>query len=243
MQRQLDETAAGLLPQKLRRKGIQVKTNAHTIACVGDERVEGVLLKSGDIVDADLVVFTTGVRPNIELAKNHGIHTRKAIVVNDVMETNIANIYAIGECAEHQGMVHGLVQPIYEQANVLAKHLLEEKVTNIPKTIHSTKLKVNDISIYSAGSIVNQSPSASVVTYLDEEQEVYKKLVFERQALAGVVLVGELGRADQLLQDVKVGRDKSVVMKALNEKQISPLDSLKTEDLVRQCQTVTKRQF
>lgn len=56
MQRQLDETAAGLLSQQLSRKGIQVKTNAHTIACLGNERVEGVLLKSGDIVDADLVV-------------------------------------------------------------------------------------------------------------------------------------------------------------------------------------------
>lgn len=240
MQRQLDETAAGLLSQQLSRKGIQVKTNAHTIACLGNERVEGVLLKSGDIVDADLVVFTTGVRPNIELAKQHGIHTRKAIVVNDVMQTNVENIYAIGECAEHKGMVHGLVQPIYEQANVLANHLLDELVTNLPPAIYSTKLKANDISIYSAGSIVNRSPSASVVTYLDEEQEVYKKLVFEHDVLTGVVLVGQLERAEQLLQDVKVGRDKSVVMKSLNEEQISPLDSLKTEDLICQCHTVTK---
>nr|MDH3109749.1 FAD-dependent oxidoreductase [Bacillus altitudinis] len=240
MQRQLDETAAGLLSQQLSRKGIQVKTNAHTIACLGNERVEGVLLKSGDIVDADLVVFTTGVRPNIELAKQHGIHTRKAIVVNDVMQTNVENIYAIGECAEHKGMVHGLVQPIYEQANVLANHLLDELVTNLPPAICSTKLKANDISIYSAGSIVNRSPSASVVTYLDEEQEVYKKLVFEHDVLTGVVLVGQLERAEQLLQDVKVGRDKSVVMKSLNEEQISPLDSLKTEDLICQCHTVTK---
>lgn len=100
-------------------------------------------------MDADLVVFTTGVRPNIELAKQHGIHTRKAIVVNDVMQTNVENIYAIGECAEHKGMVHGLVQPIYEQANVLANHLLDELVTNLPPAIYSTKLKANDISIYS----------------------------------------------------------------------------------------------
>ena len=58
--------------------------------------------------------------------------------------------------------------------------------------------------------------------------------------LTGVVLVGQLERAEQLLQDVKVGRDKSVVMKSLNEEQISPLDSLKTEDLICQCHTVTK---
>ena len=54
-------------------------------------------------------------------------------------------------------MVHGLVQPIYEQANVLANHLLDELVTNLPPAIYSTKLKANDISIYSAGSIVNRS--------------------------------------------------------------------------------------
>lgn len=240
MQRQLDETAAGLLQRQFIRKGIQVKTNAHTIACLGGERVEGVLLKNGDIVEADLVVFTTGIRPNIQLAENHGIHTRKAIVVNDVMETNIPNIYAIGECAEHKGMVHGLVQPIYEQASVLAKHLLGEKITHTPKPIYSTKLKVPDLPIYSAGCIEHHSPFMSAVTYLDEEQEVYKKFVFEREALAGILFVGELEHADQLLQDVKVGRDKSVVMKSLYEKQASPLDSLKMEDLVCQCQTVTK---
>ncbi|CUB18493.1 Assimilatory nitrate reductase electron transfer subunit [Bacillus safensis] len=240
MQRQLDETAAGLLLRQFMRKGIQVKTNAHTIACLGDERVEGVLLKNGDIVDADLVVFTTGIRPNIQLAENHGIHTRKAIVVNDVMETNIPNIYAIGECAEHKGMVHGLVQPIYEQACVLAKHLLGKKITHTPQPIYSTKLKVPDMPIYSAGCIEHHSPFTSAVTYLDEEQEVYKKFVFEREALAGILFVGELENADQLLQDVKVGRDKSVVMKSLHEKQPSPLDSLKMEDLVCQCQNVTK---
>ncbi|PCK21180.1 nitrite reductase [Bacillus pumilus] len=240
MQRQLDETAASLLHQQLTRKGIQVKTNAHTIACLGDERVEGILLKNGDIIDADLVVFTTGIRPNIELAKNHGIHTRKAIVVNDVMQTNVPNIYAIGECAEHKGMVHGLVQPIYEQASVLAQYLLGEQITIAPHHIYSTKLKANDMPVYSAGCIENRSPCTSVVTYLDEEQEVYKKLVFERDVLKGVLLVGQLEKADQLLQDVKVGRDKSVVMKSLNEKQTSPLDTLKPEDLVCQCQTVTK---
>ncbi|WP_458420028.1 nitrite reductase large subunit NirB [Bacillus pumilus] len=240
MQRQLDETAASLLQQQLTRKGIQVKTNAHTIACLGDERVEGVLLKNGDIVDADLVVFTTGIRPNIQLAKNHGIHTRKAIVVNDMMQTNVQDIYAIGECAEHKGMVHGLVQPIYEQANALANHLLGEQITSVPHPIYSTKLKVPDMPIYSAGCIEHHSPYTSVVTYLDEEQEVYKKFVFEREALTGFLLVGELEKADQLLQDVKVGRDKSVVMKALHEEQPSPLDSLKMDDLVCQCQSVTK---
>ncbi|MBD3858468.1 NAD(P)/FAD-dependent oxidoreductase [Bacillus sp. 28A-2] len=240
MQRQLDETAAGLLQQQLTRKGIQVKINAHTLACLGGERVEGVLLKNGDIVDADLVVFTTGIRPNIQLAKNHGIHTRKAIVVNDVMQTNVPNIYAIGECAEHKGVVHGLVQPIYEQASVLAKHLLDEEISQAPHHIYSTKLKANDMLIYSAGWIENRTPYTSVVTYLDEEQEVYKKFVFEHEALKGFLLVGELEKADQLLQDVKVGRDKSVVMRSLHEEQPSPLETLKTEDLVCQCQTVTK---
>lgn len=240
MQRQLDETASELLQQQLTRKGIQVKTSAHTIACLGEERVEGVLLKNGEIVDADLVVFTTGIRPNIQLAKHHGILTRKGIVVNDVMQTNVENIYAIGECAEHKGVVHGLVQPIYEQASILAKHLLGEQITTASQPIYSTKLKADDMPIYSAGCIETRSPYASVVTYLDEEQEVYKKLVFERDVLKGVLLVGQLEKADQLLQDVKVGRDKSVVMKSLNEEPSSPLDTLKEEDLVCQCQNVTK---
>ena len=72
------------------------------------------------------------------------------------MQTNVPNIYAIGECAEHKGMVHGLVQPIYEQASVLAKHLLGEQITHAPHHIYSTTLKTSDMPIYSAGCIENR---------------------------------------------------------------------------------------
>ena len=55
-----------------------------------------------------MVVMAAGVRPNIQLAKESGIDTNRAIIVNDYLETSIPNIYAVGECAEHQGMVYGL---------------------------------------------------------------------------------------------------------------------------------------
>ena len=64
-----------------------------------------------------------GIRPNADLARDAGIAVKRGIVVDDALETNIAGIHAIGECAEHRGICYGLVEPAYEQARVLAEHL------------------------------------------------------------------------------------------------------------------------
>ena len=69
------------------------------------------------------MIFAAGIRPNIALAKEAGIPVNRGIVVDDVMQTGAPDIFALGECAEHRGICYGLVEPAYEQARVLARHL------------------------------------------------------------------------------------------------------------------------
>ena len=97
--------------------------NANTARIHGETRVEGVELADGRRIEADAVIFAAGIRPNIALAKEAGIAVNRGIVVNDGLQTAAPDIFALGECAEHRGICYGLVEPAYEQARVLARHL------------------------------------------------------------------------------------------------------------------------
>jgi nitrite reductase (NADH) large subunit len=116
MERQLDAPAAELLKSLVERKGIEILLNANTARIHGETRVEGVELTDGRRIDADAVIFAAGIRPNIALAKEAGIAVNRGIVVDDHLQTGAADVFAIGECAEHRGICYGLVEPAYEQA-------------------------------------------------------------------------------------------------------------------------------
>src|ERR1700716_17909 len=123
MERQLDAPAAELLKSVVERKGIKILLNANTARLHGERRVEGIELTDGRRMDADAVIFAAGIRPNIALAKSAGIPVGRGIVVDDCLQTGAPDIFALGECAEHRGICYGLVEPAYEQARALARHL------------------------------------------------------------------------------------------------------------------------
>src|SRR5436309_1286539 len=123
MERQLDAPAAELLKTLVERKGIEILLNANTGRLHGETCVEGIEMTEGRRINADAVIFAAGIRPNIALAKEAGIAVNRGIVVDDVLQTGASDVFAIGECAEHRGICYGLVEPAYEQARVLARHL------------------------------------------------------------------------------------------------------------------------
>jgi nitrite reductase (NADH) large subunit len=106
-----------------RAQGDRILLNANTARIHGETRVEGLELVDGRLIPADAVIFAAGIRPNIALAKEAGISVNRGIVVDDHLQTGAADVFAIGECAEHRGICYGLVEPAYEQARVLARHL------------------------------------------------------------------------------------------------------------------------
>ncbi len=123
MERQLDAPAADLLKSLVERKGITVLLNANTACLHGEKHIEGVELVDGRRIEADAVIFAAGIRPNIALARDAGIPVNRGIVVDEHLQTGAPDIFALGECAEHRGICYGLVEPAYEQAGVLARHL------------------------------------------------------------------------------------------------------------------------
>ena len=193
MERQLDGPAADLLKTLVERKGIRILLNASTKCIHGDGHVEAVELADGSRIEADAVIFAAGIRPNIALAKEAGIAVNRGVVVNDVMQTASSDIYALGECAEHRGTCYGLVEPAYEQARVLARHL-GGKPASYPGSVVSTNLKVSGVSVFSAGDFMGGEGSESLVL-TDRRRGTYKKLVIADGRLTGVLLIGDTADA------------------------------------------------
>ncbi|WFU38696.1 FAD-dependent oxidoreductase [Bradyrhizobium sp. CB82] len=189
MERQLDLPAAELLKTLVERKGIHVLLNASTKCIHGEDHVEAVELADGSRIEADAVIFAAGIRPNVTIAKEAGLAVNRGIVVNDCLQTSESGIFALGECAEHRGTCYGLVEPAYEQARVLARHLAGKSAA-YQGSVVSTNLKVSGVSVFSAGDFVGGEGSESLVLS-DRRRGTYKKLVIADGRLTGAVLIGD----------------------------------------------------
>src|SRR6478672_11327759 len=211
MERQLDAPAAELLKSLVERKGIEILLNANTARIHGEARVEGVELVDGRLVPADAVIFAAGIRPNVALAKEAGISVNRGIVVDDHLQTGAADVFAIGECAEHRGTCYGLVEPAYEQARVLARHLAGGDVA-YGGSVVATNLKVSGVSVFSAGDFMGGEGSESLVLS-DRRRGTYKKLVIAEGQLTGALLIGDTVDALWYLELIR-NREKVAAIRA-----------------------------
>lgn len=190
MERQLDEAAGYLLKKALEDKGITVLTSANSKEILGkDGHVSALLLEDGTELPCDLLCMAVGIRPNVTLAKEAGLAVGRGIHVDDQMMTSIEDIYAVGECVEHDGALFGLVAPLYDQAGVLAKTLLEEPAAFKQKSL-STKLKVTGCDLFSAGDFADAEGREDIV-FRDPSRGVYKRLIIENDRLIGAVMYGD----------------------------------------------------
>jgi len=189
MERQLDPAAGYLLQRAVEQRGIKVITKANTQAITGNNKVEQVELADGTVIPT-LVVMAVGIRPNAALAKEAGIAVNRGIVVDAGMRSNDPDIYALGECAEVNGMVYGLVAPLYEMARVAASQLAGDETAAFVHSDTPTKLKVTGIELFSLGDFADGDDRQEIVLR-DASAGVYKRLVLKDDRIIGTVLYGE----------------------------------------------------
>jgi nitrite reductase (NADH) large subunit len=209
MERQLDAPAAALLKTLVERKGVKILLNANTARIHGTDGVAQVELADGRMLDADAVIFAAGIRPNAALARDAGIPVNRGIVVDDRMATGIDGVFALGECAEHRGTCYGLVEPAYEQAKVLARHLAGATAA-YGGSVLATNLKVSGVSVFSAGDFM-AGEGSEVQLFTDPRRGIYKKLVMAGGVLTGAVLVGETQDALWYLELIRGAADITAI--------------------------------
>lgn len=205
MERQLDPAAGYLLEKAFVERGVQVITRAVTKEILGNGKVEAVRLEDGTEIQADLFVMAVGIRPGTALAKAAGLAVNRGIVVDDQMRTDDPKVYALGECAEHRGMCYGLVAPLYEMGQVLAKTLLGVEAS-YNGSVTSTKLKVTGIDLFSAGDF-GEGEDREEIVLRDATAGVYKRLVLKNDKIIGAVLYGETGDGPWFFDMLKKGTD------------------------------------
>ncbi len=203
MERQLDGRAARLVRAAMERRGVDVVLQADTAAFEGSGRVEGVRLSDGRLIPADLVVVAIGVRPLVDLGREAGLAVGRGIQVDDRMTTSDPAISAVGECVEHRGVVYGLVEPGYDQADVLARAF-----ASLPATYHgsviATSLKVSGLPLFSAGAIADDARGDAILL-TDPRTGTYRKLVVDEGRLVGALLVGDVGEGPWYLDLIRSG--------------------------------------
>jgi nitrite reductase (NADH) large subunit len=201
---QLDEGGGQLLRRKIEELGVQVHTEKATTEIVDGETCRYRMnFADGTFLETDTIVFSAGIRPQDELARKFDltIGERGGIVINNQCQTNIDNVYAIGECALWNNFIFGLVAPGYQMAKVAAAHIKGESLEFTGADM-STKLKLLGIDVASIGEVHGKTPGAQSYTYHDEIEQVYKRLIVSEDGtkLVGAVLVGDTEAYGSLLQ-------------------------------------------
>lgn len=241
MERQLDRSAGKLLQAELEKQGMNFILQKNTAEITGKKQVTGLKFTDGSKIKADLVVMAVGIKPNVALAQEAGIPVNRGILVNDYLETEIPNVFAVGECAEHRGIAYGLVAPLYQQGQVLAKRLCGIQVEGYQGSVLSTQLKVSGVDVFSAGKI-NEDEGTKVYKTYDDWHGIYKKVLIEDGEIAGAVLFGDTKDGNKLFNFIKKGaRIEEYLQSAQSvESEENVAASMSDEELICGCNGVTK---
>ncbi|MEU0665488.1 nitrite reductase large subunit NirB [Streptomyces lavendulocolor] len=193
---QVDEGGGAALLRTIENMGLVVHTGTGTQEVLTEDgSVTGMALSDGTTVTTDMVVFSAGVRPRDQLARDCGLTVgeRGGIAVDERCRTSDPAVYAIGECAMAvDGRVYGLVAPGYEMALTAAATIAEEEAGGFTGADMSTKLKLLGVDVASFGDAHGTAEGCLDVVYSDSRSGVYKKLVVDPDGvLLGGVLVGD----------------------------------------------------
>ncbi|MBI3688220.1 MAG: NAD(P)/FAD-dependent oxidoreductase [Actinobacteria bacterium] len=207
----LDPTGGIVLSRALRRLriGIDVRTGTAVTAIeVRRGRLTGVRLAGAsgepdETLPTDLLVIACGITPRTLLASGAGLVVERGIVVDDGLATADPRVLAIGDCAEHQGRVHGLVAPAWEQARIAADLITgADPAARFLGHRPSVRLKAADLEVAVIGDALadpwSEEDGVEVVQLLDPGRDRYVKAVVRAGTVVGAAVVGDARAAAEL---------------------------------------------
>ena len=236
MERQLDEPAASMLAARMAELDVDVLLGRVTEEVVGNGRVTGLRFAGGEVVGCDVLVISAGIRPNIQLACDAGLECNRGVLVDDSLRTSDPAVFAVGECAEHRGVVHGLVAPILDQARVCAAVITKSATAAYEGSVPSAALKVMGVDLVAAGD----ATANGGCTVSDPDRGVYRRLAVSDGRAVGAILMGDTSGAEALLALVARSAEVADPIAALAEAARSDVTTLTDEAQVCSCHGVSK---
>lgn len=191
---QVDASAGKVLKRSMAKLGTQVYLGARATRLTD----EGLKLDNGYTLETDLVVLTAGGRPRANLARRAELTVNRGIVVDDQLRSvDDPDVYAIGDCAEHNATVTGFVSPAWEQAGVLADVLAGGSATYEGHRVVA-RLRATDLDVCVLGEPENET--GEVVEIANPVKGTHRKLVVRDGRIVAGALVGDLSRVGLITQ-------------------------------------------
>jgi len=192
MDRQLDPLGSQLLHEELTARGVDIYYNDEIERFLGDKTVSGIRLKSGLMIDAQAIVIAIGTVPNIELAKQCGIESKRGVVVDEYLQTNDPAVFAIGEIAEFKGFLYGITAAAEQQAEIVARYLNGDISKYYSGSLLMNILKMHGTDLCSLGEVeCPDDPAYEEVVFIDKAKRYYKKCIIHNDRLIGAILIGD----------------------------------------------------
>ncbi|OGF49907.1 MAG: hypothetical protein A2231_01605 [Candidatus Firestonebacteria bacterium RIFOXYA2_FULL_40_8] len=214
-----DKTASALLEEKLKESGSEFlkETTIKKVVSKG-KKLEGVVLSTGKTVKTKLLIVAVGVRANLELAKGTSIKTNRGIVVNERMETSVANIFAAGDVAEGADFLTGsnsviAIWPVAARQGMTAGFNMAGKITEYDGMFPMNSVTIVGVPSISFGLTNPKTDDYEILS--SNEKGKYKKIVIKDNVVVGVVLVNIIERAGIFGLIIKQKLDVSLFKKQL----------------------------
>lgn len=207
--RQLDPEGGAVLSAHLEGFGMTLLTDEVTETISKNERGLHVSLKSGKQLDADMVIFSTGIRSNCGIWKDAGVEDNRGLLVNEYMETNLPDVYAAGDVAEFNGLVYGLVAVAREQAQAAAANMVAPKSKAYTGTMPSTRLKIAGLAFNALGESTLEGDGVTVLRVSEPENGRYERLAIKDGKVLGAIVFGDNRRSMAFKNLITNGTDVS----------------------------------
>ncbi|MFT5874057.1 MAG: NAD(P)H-nitrite reductase large subunit, partial [Clostridium sp.] len=211
LSRQLDSEGSIILKTAVENQNIEVILGDSVIIINGENSVISVTLKSGKTLDADLVLFSTGIAPNKNIADKTNIIVNRGILVNENMETNAKDIYACGDIAEFEGTVYGNWPAAVDMGKIAGINAVGDKKAYV----HATgviSFNSMGLELLSVGEISKDKFKA--ISIKDDENKIYKKLFFNQNVLTGGIIIGDNNSSATLITSIEESKSLEEVMKS-----------------------------
>lgn len=212
MGNQLDPDTSAAVKTACEKNGVPVLTGVTIEEIEGAEHVTGVRLGDGNVIPADLVILSCGMRAQTALAQEAGAECERAIVVNARMETTLTDIFACGDCAQHNGVNFQLWTEATEQGRIAGANAAGDDL-RYENRIIGMDFAGMKTEVYAVGEVGNKEREYRVVEEKDEVSGTSLKLWFADGLLRGAAMVGDTGRMQELTDAVNMGKSYFEVMK------------------------------
>ncbi len=209
MQQQLDQEGSVALQKILEKRGIKFCTSSRVRAFGGKTELKSIIVNENEDIVAQMAIISAGISPNISLAKDAGILMNRGIVVNKNMQTNFADIYAVGDVAEFHGTIFGIWPAAVDQGLTAAEHILALS-PNYQGSLPLHILKVAGIELTTFGQKEIYHKNNFEIIHHNQDEDQFVKIIHDGEFILGVVILGIPGigfRLEKLLKQKKSIKD------------------------------------